>query len=124
MSMENKFSLQTKNEIDVFLKKIKLWKNLFLINYEFFTDGWAIYLKEKLSYPRNIVIFKSYEKNSYSIKSFEIIRDNENKERYRELYHKKNLYNQEDLLKEVREVIYGKDILSTASQIYNANFLE
>ena len=97
---------------------------MFLINYEFFLDGWAIYLKEKLSYPRNIVIFKSYEKNSYSIKSFEIIRDNENKERYRELYYKKNLYTQEDLLKELRDVIYGKDILKTASQIYNANFLE
>ena len=120
--MENKFSSLVKNEVDSVLKGFDLWKNLFFINHEFFLDGWAIFLKEKLSYPRKIVIFKSYEKNTYSIKSFEIRHNNEIEERNCELYFKENIESQEELLKEVKQIIYGKDLLQKASQTYYKNF--
>lgn len=123
--MENKYSLEIQKEIDDILNNIDAWKDLFFINYEFYYDGWAIFLKEKNIYPRKIVIFKSYSKNSYSIKSFEIhFNNNIKKEKFKELYSKKNIENKKKLLNELKEIIYGKDLLFLASKIYYNQILE
>jgi len=84
--MINKFSSETQKEIDGIIKKIKTWKDLFNINQEFYYDGWSISLKEKNVYPRCIIIFKSYESNQFSIRSFDIYLRNYQKEEYHEIY--------------------------------------
>ncbi|MFX0042316.1 MAG: hypothetical protein ACFE8L_05340 [Candidatus Hodarchaeota archaeon] len=122
--MENKFSPKIKNEIEEILKEISFWNEFFSIKFDFFFDGWAIFLKEKSLYPRNIVIFKSYTKNSYSVKSFEIHLNYSKKEEYKEIFSVKNIGNQKLLFKELKEIIYGKDILNNASKIYKNKFLK
>ncbi|MFX1316950.1 MAG: hypothetical protein ACFE9T_13900 [Promethearchaeota archaeon] len=121
--MENKFSLEIKNEIDDILEKIDYWKSSFSINLEFYFNGWAIFLKEKNIYPRCIVIFKSYNTNLFSIKSFEVHLNNYKKEEFKEIYSVENIDNQNALFKELKEIIYGKDILNNASKIYRNRFL-
>ena len=116
--MENKYSLETQAEIENILKKIH-FKNSFSVKYEFFFDGWAIFLKEKTSYPRLIIIFKSYLKNSFSIKSFEIYNDNYRKEKYNQLYFVEEIKTIEELIKELNAVIYGKDLVKNVSEIYH-----
>ena len=122
--MKNKFSPEIQNEIDEIFKKINLWNKLFTFQIEFYFDGWAIFLKEKNLYPRCIVVFKSYEKDLYSIKSFEIHLHNLKKEEYKEIYSIENIRNRYNLLKELKEVIYGKDLLKSASKTYNRTFLK
>ena len=122
--MSNKFSPEIQKEIENLLEKAQIWKNLFNIKLEFYYDGWAVFLKEKNIYPRCIVIFKSYENNQYSIKSYDIYLQNYKKEKYQELYSIENLRNQVDLIKELRDIIYGKDLGNQALQIYNETFLE
>ncbi|MHA1291626.1 MAG: hypothetical protein ACTSQJ_03035 [Promethearchaeota archaeon] len=111
-----KFSPEIKDEINLIISGIDAWQNLFSIKLDFFFDGWALYLKEKLIYPRLIVIFKSYEKELFSIKSFEVHFKNFQKEMYKELFKIENIKNVEILLKELKKIIYGKDIFNSASQ--------
>jgi len=115
--MENKYSLETQVEIENILKEIQ-FKNLFSIKYEFFFDGWAIFLKEKALYPRSIVIFKSYNKDSFSIKSFEIYLDNYKEEKYKQIYVVEDIINIADLIKELNEITYGKDLINYTSKKY------
>ncbi len=122
--MKNKFSPEIQNEIDDIFEKINIWKELFYFQVEFYFDGWAIFLREKNLYPRSIVIFKSYAKNTYSLKSFEIHLHNLKKEEFKEIYSKENIRNHENLLKELKEVIYGKDLLRNASKTYKNAFLQ
>jgi len=122
--MEDKFSPKIKNEIEGILKEISFWSEFFSIKFDFYFDGWAIFLREKSLYPRSIVIFKSYTKNSYSIKSFEIHLNYSKKEEFNEIFSVKNIRNQKILFKELKEIIYGKDILSNASKIYKNKFLK
>ncbi|MFX1277667.1 MAG: hypothetical protein ACFFAT_21820 [Promethearchaeota archaeon] len=119
--MENKYSLETQAEIENILKEIH-FKKSFFVKYEFFFDGWAIFLKEKTIYPRLIVIFKSYIKNSFSIKSFEIQNNNYNKEKYNQLYFVEKIKNPEELIKELNAIIYGKDIMNYTSKKYHEYF--
>ncbi|MFX1303917.1 MAG: hypothetical protein ACFE9X_11210 [Promethearchaeota archaeon] len=121
--MENKFSLQTQTEINEIINEIQKWKKFFDIKIEFYFDGWAISLREKNVYPRNITIFKSYERNTYSIKSFEVHLKNYNKEEYKELYSVDNINDKNDLVKDLKDLIYGKDLLENASKIYKNKFL-
>ena len=116
--MEFKYSPEIQYEINHLLETIKIYKNLFSMNIEYYIDGWAIFLKEKKIYPRSIVIFKSYHKNSFSIKSFEIKLYDYKKEEYKELYSIKNLENSDQLIKELKEIIYGKDIIKYSSKNY------
>lgn len=115
--MENKYSLETQVEIENVLKKIQ-FKNLFSIKYEFFFDGWAIFLKEKALFPRSIVIFKSYNNDSFSIKSFEIYLDNYKEEKYKQIYVVEDITNIADLIKELNEITYGKDLINYTSKKY------
>jgi hypothetical protein len=108
--MKNKFSPDIQNEIEGIINKIKSWKDLFDFEIEFYFDGWAIFLKERNIYPRSIVIFKSYEKNHYSIKSFEVHLQNYKKEELHELYSVESIKDQKELIKEIKEIIYGKDL--------------
>lgn len=121
--MENKFSLQTQTEINEIINEIQKWKKFFDIKIEFYFDGWAISLREKNVYPRNITIFKSYERNTYSIKSFEVHLKNYNKEEYKELYSVDNINDKNDLVNDLKDLIYGKDLLENASKIYKNKFL-
>lgn len=121
--MENKFSLQTQTEINEIINEIQKWKKFFDIKIEFYFDGWAISLREKNVYPRNITIFKSYERNTYSIKSFEVHLKNYNKEEYKELYSVDNIDDKNDLVNDLKDLIYGKDLLENASKIYKNKFL-
>ena len=108
--MNNKFSPNIQNEIECIIDKIQSWKDLFDIQLEFYNDGWAIFLKERSIYPRSIVIFKCYKKNLYSIKSFEVLLQNFKKEELHELYSVEDIKNQKELIKELKEIIYGKDL--------------
>jgi hypothetical protein len=114
--MDRKYSLDTQKEINTVLANLNEWKNLFSIKEDYFYEGWAIYLKEKSVYPRSIVIFKSYSENNYSIKSFEI-NSSKGKENFKELYVNENIKTLSELYSEVKEIIYGKDILGSISRI-------
>jgi len=122
--MDNKYSPQIQIEINEILNKIHDWDKFFDSKIEFYFDGWAIFLKEKNIYPRYIIIFKSYDNIEYSIKSFEVHLKNYKKEEFKELYSLENIKNKEDLLKELKEIIYGKDLIKDASRIYNNAFLK
>jgi hypothetical protein len=119
--MNNKFSLDTQAELNEVITKIEKWKNYFNINSEFYVDGWAIFLREKNIFPRCITIFKSYISNSYSIKSFEIHLKNYNKEEFKELYFINKIVNKNTLLKELKDIIHGKDLAEKASKIYHSS---
>ncbi|MCP4764572.1 MAG: hypothetical protein GY870_22545 [archaeon] len=121
--MEDKYSLQTQKSIDALFIKLQVWKNLFFINIKYHVDGWAITLEEKNAYPRRIVIFKPYHKNAYSIKSFEVRQHNGKKEVYEELYFNDIIRNLDDLAREVREIIYGKDLMNMVSKKFQENIL-
>jgi len=114
--MDYKNSLKTQKEVNTVLNKLAEWKNLFSIKVDYFYEGWAIYLKEKSIYPRSIVIFKSYSEDYFSIKSFEI-HSNKEKEFFKELYANEKIETLLNLYSEVKEIIYGKDIISSISRI-------
>ncbi|UCC21044.1 MAG: hypothetical protein JSV62_07130 [Promethearchaeota archaeon] len=120
--MKNKFSINTQTEINALIDKLQEWKEFFEIKTELFFDGWAISLREKSMYPRSIIIFKSYDTNNYSIRSFEIHFKNYQKEEYKELYSIEDINNINTLVKELKEIIYGKDLMKEASKIYNGVF--
>jgi len=122
--MINKFSDEIQEEIEGILKKIHVWEDLFTIKLEFYFDGWALFLKEKNLYPRCIVIFKSNERKQYSIKSYNIYLQNYKKEEYEEIYSVENLINQEDVIQELKEIIYGKDLGNHALKVYYNTFTE
>lgn len=122
--MINKFSPEIQKEIEGIIKKIQKWKDLFSIELEFYYDGWSILLKEKNIYPRCIIIFKSYESDQFSVKSFDIYLQNYEKEEYHEIYSVENIKNQYDLLRELKDVIYGKDLGNQVLQIYKNTFSE
>ena len=110
--MEHKFSPETQKEVNAVLDNLEEWKNLFSINVNYFYEGWAIYLKEKSIYPRSIVIFKSYSEGYYSIKSFEI-HSTKDKEIFKELYVNEKIDTVSALFSEIKEIIYGKDVLGS-----------
>ena len=122
--MENKYSSQTQKEIDTLFIKLQVWKNLFFFKIEYHFDGWAITLEEKNAYPRKIVVFKPYHENVYSIKSFEIRQNNGKRDVHEELYFNDQIRNLDDLVHEVREIIYGKDLMNIASKKYQENILD
>jgi len=103
---------------------LQVWKNLFFFKIEYHFDGWAITLEEKNAYPRKIVVFKPYHENVYSIKSFEIRQNNGKRDVREELYFNDQIRNLDDLVHEVREIIYGKDLMNIASKKYQENILD
>ena len=121
--MKNKFSPEIHAEINEIMTKIQKWKNIFDYKIEFYFDGWAIFLREKYAYPRFITVFKSYDANSYLIKSFEVSLKDFQKEEFKELYSIENINNINDLLEELKDIIYGKDLINEASNLYNNMFL-
>ncbi|MFX1380045.1 MAG: hypothetical protein ACFFA4_13225 [Promethearchaeota archaeon] len=121
--MKNSFSSDTQAEINKILKKIQIWKNLFEFKIELYFNGWAISLRETNLYPRYIIIFKSYDTNSYSIKSFEVHLKNYQKEEYKELYSNDHIRDTNSMLEELKEIIYGKDLMDQVSKIYKNAFL-
>jgi hypothetical protein len=116
--MENKYSPKTQAEIDKVLTNIRTFNKFFSVNVEYYIDGWAIFLNEKNIYPRRIVIFKSYHKDSFCIKSFEINQQNSQKEVINELYSITSLDTINKLMQELKEIIYGKDIMKYTSKKY------
>jgi len=121
--MENKYSSQTQKEIDTLFIKLQVWKDLFFFKLKYHVDGWAITLDEKNAYPRKIVIFKPYREDAYSIKSFEVRQVNDEKEIFEELYFNDRIRDMDELVNEVREIIYGKDLMNIASKKYQENIL-
>jgi len=121
--MKNKFSPEIHREINEIITKIQKWKNIFDYKIEFYFDGWAIFLREKNAYPRFITIFKSYDANTYLIKSFEVSLKDFQKEEFKELYSIENLNSINDLLEELKDIIYGKDLIKEVSNLYNNMFL-
>ena len=121
--MNNKFSAENQAEINDIVSKIQNWKNFFNYKIEFYFDGWAIFLREKNAYPRYITIFKSYNTRTFSIKSFEVYLKDFQKEEFKELYFIDNISTKNDLLKELKDIIYGKDLIQAASKLYNNTFL-
>ncbi|TET56729.1 MAG: hypothetical protein E3J52_11585 [Promethearchaeota archaeon] len=121
--MNNKFSPEIQAEINDIISKIQNWKNFFNYKIEFYFDGWAIFLREKNAYPRYITIFKSYNTRTFSIKSFEVYLKDFQKEEFKELYFIDNISTKNDLLKELKDIIYGKDLIQEVSKLYNNTFL-
>lgn len=121
--MKNKFSPEIQTEINEIITKIQKWKNIFEYKIELYFDGWAIFLRENNVYPRFITIFKSYDANTYLIKSFEVSLKDFQKEEFKELYSIENINSINDLLKELKDIIYGKDLIKEASNLYNNMFL-
>ena len=121
--MENKYSIQTQKEIDSLFIQLQVWKDLFYFKLEYHVDGWAIILDEKNAYPRKIVIFKPFHKDVYSIKSFEVRQNNGRKDVHEELYFNDRINKLDELVHEVREIIYGKDLMNIASKKYQENIL-
>ncbi|MFX0057270.1 MAG: hypothetical protein ACFE85_05495 [Candidatus Hodarchaeota archaeon] len=117
--MENKYSFKTQSDINQILNHLENWKNQFSFETSYYYEGWAINLKEKSIYPRLIVIFGPYDENYYSLKSFEIQYDENNKESYKELYLNSKIDNIMNLKKEINEIIYGKDLINSISKEYN-----
>jgi len=118
-----KFSLNIQGEIDSIIENFKLWAHLFSIKIEYFIDGWALYLREKRLNPRLIVVFRSYEENSYAIRSCEIIfNDSLKREEEIELYKIEHIISKNQLIRELRDIIYGKDLLNYASNKYRKHF--
>lgn len=120
--MQNNFSTEIQTELNEIKYEIQEWKSLFDIEIELYIDGWAIFLREKNIYPRSIIIFKSYENCTYTIKSFEIHLKDYEKEEFRELYSVDDIKNKNILLNEIKAIIYGKDLMNDASNLYRANF--
>ncbi|MHA1914417.1 MAG: hypothetical protein ACW986_13155 [Promethearchaeota archaeon] len=119
---QNKFSPKTQQEIESFLEKTKLWEHIFSFKIEFYFDGWAIFLKENHAYPRCIVVFRSYENGFYSIRSYELQLLNFKKEKYNELYFVGYIKNQTQLIKELKDIIYGKDLGEQIRRINQKTF--
>ncbi|MFX0039068.1 MAG: hypothetical protein ACFFCY_07225 [Promethearchaeota archaeon] len=122
--MKNHFIPETQAEINRIINKIQKWENLFELKTELYFNGWAIFLREKNLYPRYIIIFKSYDTTHYSIKSFEIHLINYHKEEYKELYSNDQIEDSNSMLKELKEIIYGKDLIKSASEIYKNAFIK
>ena len=76
--MNDKFSVKTQNEVNSILERLDGWKNLFFFEVKYFYEGWAIYMREKNTYPRSLVIFKFLKfisvKKRKLIKSFILMR--------------------------------------------------
>ncbi|MCK4379631.1 MAG: hypothetical protein KAW51_00725 [Candidatus Lokiarchaeota archaeon] len=121
--MKNKFSPEIQTEINEIINKIQRWKNIFDYKIEFYIDGWALFLREKYAYPRFITVFKSFDTNTYLIKSFEVSLKDFEKEEFKELYSIENINSINDLLKELKDIIYGKDLIKGALDLYNNMFL-
>lgn len=111
--MENKYSRKTQSLIEKFLNFIESWNNIFSVSINYYLEGWAAYLTEKSMFPRSIVVFNPYNFDYFSLKSFEISYDKNAKENFTELYSKDNIQGFENLLRELKEVIFGKDIINT-----------
>lgn len=116
--MNDKYSVKTQNEVNSVLERLNEWKNLFIFEVKYFYEGWAIYMREKNIYPRHLVIFKSYSDDYYSIKSFEI-HFSKKKETYQELYVNEKIDTVQELQSEIKEIIYGKDILDSITKLNN-----
>ena len=116
--MESKYSPEIQAEIEKILSKIHAFKKFFSINIEYYIDGFALFLNEKKIYPRRIVIFKSHINDSFSIKSFEINLNDCRKEENKELYSKINLDTIDKVMKEVKDIIYGKDMMRYTLEKY------
>ena len=114
--MVDKYSEKTQIEVNSILERLDEWKNLFFFKVRYFYEGWAIYMREKNTYPRSLVIFKSYSNDYYSIKSFEI-HFSEKKETYHELYINEKIDTVQQLKSEIKDVIYGKDILDSITKL-------
>ena len=116
--MNDKYSVKTQNEVNSILERLDGWKNLFFFEVKYFYEGWAINMREKNTYPRHLVIFKSYSDDYYSIKSFEIHFSKE-KETYQELYINEKIDTVHQLQSEIKDIIYGKDILDSITKLNN-----
>jgi len=115
--MDPKYCSKTQKEVRTVLKSLFEWENLFSIKVKYFYEGWAVYLREKSMYPRSIVIFRPYSEESFSIKSFEINYDKIKSESYKELYVNESIHSISDLLREIKQIIYGKDMLGNIKKL-------
>ena len=121
--MVDKFSHETQAEINKIMKKIRRWENFFEFQTDFYFNGWSISLREQNLYPRYIIIFKSYDTGLYSIKSFEVHLINYQKEVYKEIYTNNHIEDTNIMLEELKDIIYGKDLIEEASKIYKNAFI-
>lgn len=113
--MEKKYEYDTQIQVDKLMKKLGIWKDLFSVKINFYVEGWAAYLMEKNIYPRLIVIFKPYDCDYFSIKSFEVSYDTKANEIHSEIYSQDLIYGFQNLFVELKEIIYGKDIITSIS---------
>lgn len=100
----------------------KSYNTQFIIIGEELSDGWRINLRERTLFPRLIQITKNEKKESFMIQSFEIIhKAYPNSSEYREglnkLYESEEMLDMESLIKELKEILFGKDLLHSMRDI-------
>ncbi len=123
--MEKKYEHDTQIQVNKLMKKLGIWKNLFSVKIYFYVEGWAVYLTEKTIYPRLIVIFKPFDCDYFSIKSFEVSYDAKANEIHSEIYSRDLIDGFQNLFVELKEVIYGKDVITSISaELIDANNID
>lgn len=110
------------SQIDTILRNFKIWDNSFEISQENYLDGWACIFNEKNFNPRRIVLYKDYETNTFSIKSFEIDILDYNGKNYEEIYSISDIQKFEEVLVELKRILFGKDVINSAYKKYKNFF--
>lgn len=106
------------DEIDLILNNPYLSNDYFLIRNESFSEGWALFIEERMENPRRIVVSKNIEGNYFGIRSFQIHYKKNGKELVNEIYRIEHIFNIKNLLKELVSIMFGKDLIMQARQAY------
>lgn len=117
--MDNKYTISSQQEINSIMNFLERWKKIFSIKIQYFIDGWSISLTELTLYPRLIVIAKFNNCDYFEIKSFEVELNRIYQNEYKEIFALNRIKTKERLFKEIKEIIYGKDLFNNIKKQIN-----
>ncbi|MBD3214137.1 MAG: hypothetical protein GF311_16125 [Candidatus Lokiarchaeota archaeon] len=117
--MNIKYSNTSQKEIKAILEYLDKWKCFFKIEIQYFIDAWSISLTELTLYPRYIVIAKLEGQDFFEIKSFEVSLNEAYEQVEKEIFSIDQISTLEDLFREIKEIIYGKDLFNDVKMCIN-----
>jgi len=117
--MDSKYTISSQQEINSIMNFLERWKKIFSIKIQYFIDGWSISLTELTLYPRLIVIAKFNNYDYFEIKSFEVELNHIYQNEYKEIFALNRIKTKERLFKEIKEIIYGKDLFNDVKKQIN-----
>ncbi|TXT63545.1 MAG: hypothetical protein BAJALOKI3v1_350018 [Promethearchaeota archaeon] len=117
--MNIKYSNKSQKEIKIILEYLDKWKCFFKVEIQYFIDGWSISLTELTLYPRYIVIAKLEGQDFFEIKSFEVSFNEAYEQVEKEIFSINQIFTLEDLFREIKEIIYGKDLFNDVKTCIN-----